>query len=80
MPEVVTRRLPGNQNNSSGGYKFGIYTNNKVEFEIRNSANTPSLNRDVARRNSSEYGQWYYLAGISSDVLDSIKTFVNGYP
>ncbi|TFH48089.1 MAG: DUF2341 domain-containing protein, partial [Bacteroidia bacterium] len=41
------QKIAGNQNNSSGGYKFGIYSNNKVEFEIRNSANTPSLNRTV---------------------------------
>jgi len=74
------QKIAGNQNNSSGGYKFGIYTNNKVEFEIRNSANTPSLNRDVAGGTVLNTGQWYYLAGISSDVLDSIKTFVNGNP
>ncbi|HBE43384.1 MAG TPA: hypothetical protein DDW27_19725, partial [Bacteroidales bacterium] len=74
------QKIAGNQNNSSGGYKFGIYTNNKVEFEIRNSANTPSLNRDVSGGTVLNTGQWYYLAGISSDVLDSIKTFVNGIP
>jgi hypothetical protein len=74
------QKIAGNQNNSSGGYKFGIYTNNKVEFEIRNSANTPSLNRDVAGGTVLSTGTWYYLAGISSDVLDSIKTFVNGIP
>lgn len=74
------QKIAGNQNNSSGGYKFGIYTNNKVEFEIRNSANTPSLNRDVSGGTVLTTGQWYYLAGISSDVLDSIKTFVNGVP
>jgi hypothetical protein len=72
------QKIAGNQNNLSGGYKFGIYTNNKVEFEIRNSANNPSLNRDVPGGTVLSTGQWYYLAGISSDVLDSIKTFVNG--
>ena len=74
------QKIAGNQNDASGGYKFGIYSNNKVEFEIRNSANTPSLNRDVAGGTVLNTGQWYYLAGISSDVLDSIKTFVNGIP
>jgi hypothetical protein len=74
------QKIAGNQNNSSGGYKFGIYTNNKVEFEIRNSANVPSLNRGVSGGTVLSAGQWYYLAGISSDVLDSIKTFVNGIP
>ena len=74
------QKIAGNQNNSSGGYKFGIFTNNKVEFEIRNSANIPSLNRDVLGGTVLSTGQWYYLAGMSSDVLDSIKTFVNGIP
>ena len=74
------QKIASNQNNSSGGYKFGIYSNNKVEFEIRNSANAPSLNRDVVGGTILNTGQWYYLAGISSDVLDSIKTFVNGVP
>ncbi|HUW91734.1 MAG TPA: DUF2341 domain-containing protein, partial [Bacteroidales bacterium] len=74
------QKIAGNQNNSSGGYKFGIYTNNKVEFEIRNAANAPSLNREVAGGTVLSTGQWYYLAGISSDVLDSIETFVNGIP
>ena len=74
------QKIASNQNNSSGGYKFGVYTNNKVEFEIRNSANTPSLNRDESGGTVLNTGQWYYLAGMSSDVLDSIKTFVNGIP
>ncbi len=74
------QKIASNQNNSSGGYKFGIYTNDKVEFEIRNSSNTPSLNRDVTGGTVLSTGQWYYLSGISSDVLDSIKTFVNGIP
>ncbi len=74
------QKIAGNQNNSSGGYKFGIYTNNKVEFEIRNAANTPSLNRDVTGGTVLNTGQWYYLGGMSSDVLDSIGTFVNGIP
>lgn len=74
------QKIASNQNNSTGGYKFGIYTNNKVEFEIRNAANTPSLNRDVGGGTVLNTGQWYFLAGISSDVLDSIETFVNGMP
>jgi hypothetical protein len=74
------QKIASNQNNSTGGYKFGIYTNNKVEFEIRNAANTPSLNRDEPGGTTLTTATWYYLAGISSDVLDSIKTFVNGTP
>ncbi|MCE5345625.1 MAG: DUF2341 domain-containing protein [Bacteroidales bacterium] len=74
------QKIAGNQNNSSGGYKFGIFSNNKVEFEIRNSSNIESLNRNVTGGTVLTTGVWYYLAGISSDVLDSIKTFVNGIP
>jgi hypothetical protein len=74
------QKIAGNQNNSSGGYKFGIYTNNKVEFEIRNSSNVASLNRSEPGGTVLSTGQWYYLAGVSSDVLDSIMTFVNGIP
>ena len=74
------QKIAGNQNNSSGGYKFGIYTNDNVEFEIRNAANIPSLNRAEPGGTVLNIGTWYYLAGISSDVLDSIKTFVNGVP
>lgn len=74
------QKIASNQNNSSGGFKFGVYTNNKVEFEIRNAANAPSLNRDQPGGTVLGTGQWFYLAGMSSDVLDSIKTFVNGNP
>ncbi|HEX2921312.1 MAG TPA: DUF2341 domain-containing protein [Bacteroidales bacterium] len=75
----IDQKIAGNQN-GSGGFKFGIYTNNKVEFEIRNSANIESLNRAVDGGTVLNTGQWYYLAGMSSDILDSIKTFVNGMP
>jgi hypothetical protein len=76
------QKIAGNQAGppTGGGYKFGIYTNNKVEFEIRNSSNVESLNRGVTGGTTLGTGQWYYVAGISSDVLDSIKTFVNGIP
>lgn len=74
------QKIAGNQNGSSGGFKFGIYSTNKVEFEIRNSGNEASLNREVDDGTILNTGEWYYLAGMSSDVLDSIKTFVNGIP
>ena len=76
----LDQKIAGNQNNGTGGYKFGVYTNNKVEFEIRNAANNPSLNRAEPGGTTLTIGQWYYVAGISSDVLDSIKTFVSGIP
>ena len=76
----LDQKITGNQDGIAGGYKFGIYTNNKVEFEIRNTSNIPYLNRGVPGGTTLIPGQWYYVAGISSDVLDSIKTFVSGVP
>lgn len=76
----LDQKIAGNQNGTGGGYKFGVFTNNKVEFEIRNAANNPSLNRAEPGGITLTTGQWYYVAGISSDVLDSIKTFVSGIP
>ncbi len=73
------QKIAGNQVGSSGGgYKFGIYTNNKLEFEVRNSSGTPTLNRDVAGGTVLTTNNWYYVAGVSSDVIDSIMTYVNG--
>ena len=40
------RKIAGNQDLVTGGYKFGLFTNNKVEFEIRTSANAATLNRN----------------------------------
>lgn len=76
----LDQKIAGNQNGVLGGYKFGVYTNNKVEFEIRNSSNTPFLNRNVSGGTTLNTGQWYYVAGVSSDITDSIKTYVNGLP
>lgn len=75
------QKIAGNQVGASGGgYKFGVYTNNKVEFEIRNSSSTPFLNRDVSGGTTLLTNRWYYVSGVSSDVLDSIMTYVNGVP
>ena len=74
----LDQKIAGNQNNSSGGYKFGVFTDNRVEFEIRTAANQAVLNRGVTGGTTLAAGQWYYVAGVSSDVLDSIRTFVNG--
>jgi gliding motility-associated-like protein len=74
----LDQKIAGNQNNSSGGYKFGVFTDNRVEFEIRTAANQAFLNRSVTGGTTLAAGQWYYVAGVSSDVLDSIRTFVNG--
>ncbi len=76
----LDQKIAGNQNDATGGYKFGVYTNNKVEFEIRTATNASYLNRAVTGGTTLTTGQWYYVAGMSSDVLDSIRTFVSGVP
>ena len=76
----LDQKIAGNQTGVAGGYKFGVYTTNLVEFEIRDAANNPFLNRGVAGGTVLNTGQWYYVAGMSSDVLDSIRTFVSGIP
>jgi gliding motility-associated-like protein len=76
----LEQKIAGNQNNITGGYKLGVYANNKLEFENRTATNTTYNNRAVAGGTTLTSGQWYYVAGMSSDVLDSIKTFVSGIP
>ena len=76
----LDQKIAGNQNGVLGGYKFGVHTNNRVEFEIRDASNSYFLNRDVPGGTPLNAGQWYYVAGVSSDAIDSIKTFVNGIP
>ena len=43
----LDHKIAGNQNNSTGGYKMGVFTNNLVEFEIRTASNSAILNRGV---------------------------------
>ena len=74
----IDQKILGKQSGSSGGYKFGIYTNNKVEFEIRNTANAQFLNRAVAGGTTLAAGQWYYVVGVYSRSGNYIKTYVNG--
>jgi len=60
----------------SPGYKLGIYTNNKVEFEIRNPSGTAYLNRDVAGGTVLEANKWYFVGGWWDG--SEIRSIVNG--
>jgi hypothetical protein len=71
------RKIAGNQDLVTGGYKFGLYTNNKVEFEIRTSANASTLNRDSAGGTALQQGVWYHVAGVYSKG-QYIRTYVYG--
>jgi len=71
------RKIAGNQDGVAGGYKIGLYTNNMVEFEVRNSANQSALNRNTAGGTALEQGVWYHVAGVYSKG-QFIRTYVYG--
>jgi hypothetical protein len=73
----VDHKVGGNQDGANGGYKMGI-NSDKIEFEIRTSANTAVLNRDVAGGTILEAGVWYHVTGIYSQQDGYIRTYVNG--
>jgi hypothetical protein len=71
-------KVGGNQDNANGGYKMTVYSNNKVEFEVRDSSNASSLNRNTAGGTILETGEWYHVAGVYSQADGYIRTYVNG--
>ena len=71
------RKIASNQDGTTGGYKMGLYTNNKVEFEIRTSANAGTLNRNTAGGTVLEQDVWYHVAGVYSKG-QFIRTYVFG--
>ncbi|MZQ48387.1 MAG: DUF2341 domain-containing protein, partial [Bacteroidales bacterium] len=74
----IDQKIFSNQNNISGGYKLGIYTDGKVEFEIRTSDNHPYLNRSAPDGTILSTSTWYYVVGVYSNSEDYIRTYVNG--
>ncbi|MBN2315586.1 MAG: LamG domain-containing protein [Sedimentisphaerales bacterium] len=74
----MDHKIGGNQDGSHGGYKMTVYSNNKVEFEIRDSANASTLNRNTAGGTELETDVWYHVAGVYSQEGGYIRTFVNG--
>ncbi len=70
------QKIVGNQDNLTGGYKFGLYSD-KLEFEIRDSGNAPTQNRSVEGGTVLEPDTWYHIAGTYCQG-GSIKTYVNG--
>ena len=71
------RKIAGNQDGTTGGYKFGIYSSNKIEFEIRSSANVSTLNRASAGGTALQQGAWYHVAGVYSKG-QYLRTYVYG--
>ena len=74
----LDHKIGGNQDGANGGYKMTVFSNNKVEFEIRDAGNASTLNRDVAGGTTLETGTWYHLAGTYSQQEGYIRTYVNG--
>jgi hypothetical protein len=74
----LDHKVGGNQDGSNGGYKMTVFSNNKVEFEIRDAGNASTLNRDVAGGTTLETGIWYHVAGAYSHGDGYIRTYVDG--
>jgi hypothetical protein len=71
------RKIAGNQDLITGGYKFGLYSSGMIEFEIRTSANAATLNRTSAGGTALQQGVWYHVAGVYSKG-QYIRTYVYG--
>jgi len=71
------RKIASNQDGTTGGYKIGLYTNNKVEFEVRTSANQGTLTRNVAGGATLQQDVWYHVAGVYSKG-QFMRTYVFG--
>ncbi len=75
------RKIGGNQDNVTGGYKMGVYSNKKVEFEVRTIANnnggSTNLNRNVAGGTVLQADEWYHVAGVYAKG-QFIRTYVFG--
>jgi fibronectin-binding autotransporter adhesin len=61
----------------TGGYKMGVYTDNKFEFEIRDAANNAFLSRTVPGGTVLATNTWYHVVGVYS-AGNYIRTYVNG--
>jgi len=74
----LDHKIGGNQDGANGGYKMTVFSNNKVEFEIRDASNASTLNRGVEGGMTLETGTWYHVAGVYSQEGGYIRTYVNG--
>ncbi len=69
------QKIAGNQDNVSGGYKLGIFSD-KAEFEVRDSGNLLRNNRFVDGGTVLQPNVWYHIVGTYGQG-ESIKTYVN---
>ena len=73
----VDQKIAGKQDNIRGGYKMGLIYDGKVEFEIRDVNNKPTLNRGFPGGTVLQPGLWYHVTGVYSQG-EYIRTYVNG--
>jgi hypothetical protein len=71
------RKIAGNQDGITGGYKFGVYSD-LLEFEIRTADNVAVLNRSVAGGTILEQDVYHHVVGVYSSQHNYIRTYVNG--
>jgi hypothetical protein len=71
------RRVASNHNNKTGGYKLTVYSNNKVEFEVRTDKNASTTNRNVAAGTVLDAEVWYHVVGVY-EKGQALRTYVNG--
>ncbi|MBR9701439.1 LamG domain-containing protein [Candidatus Pacearchaeota archaeon] len=72
------QKIFGTQDGRAGGFKLGMFTNNKLEFEIRDENNNIGLIRWVSGGTSLQTNNWYHVVGVYDKSSNSIKTYVNG--
>ncbi len=74
----IDHKICGNQDGINGGYKMTVYSNNRVEFEIRTANNRAILNRDIGGGTILQRDVWYHVTGVYSLEDSYIRTYVNG--
>jgi hypothetical protein len=71
------RKIAGNQDGITGGYKLGVYSD-LLEFEIRTANNVAILSRNVGGGMILEPGVYHHVAGVYSSRGNYIRTYVDG--
>jgi len=65
---------------NGGGYMMGIYSNDRVELEVRSSAGTSAKPNRPGGGTALQADTWYFLAATYSQTAEGgvITTYVNG--
>ncbi len=72
------RKIAGNQDEVMGGYKLGVYSDNKLEFEARGAPGSAvTVDHSVAGGTVLKQDVWYHVAGVYEQG-HCVRTYVNG--